>query len=250
MAFPQGETPDEVAADAARLAGQGARVVYCKVGRPDARDEEIVAAVREAIGPGPLLRVDANEAWSPAEAVQRIRAFASYGLDWVEQPVPAEDVAGLAFVRRKVDVKVAADQAVYTTGELRHVLEHEAADVVVVGHHETGGLWRLRQLAALAEAHGVLVNRHACMETALSTLAAAQVASCIPNLTLGNQAMHQLLAEPILASPAEVASVGPLRVSDAPGLGVELDQHAVARAHERYGSRGAYRAVERREAGP
>jgi L-alanine-DL-glutamate epimerase-like enolase superfamily enzyme len=246
MAFPQGETPDEVAADAARLAGEGARVVYCKVGRADAGDEEIVAAVRDAVGPGPLLRVDANEAWSPAEAVERIRALEAYGLDWVEQPVRADDVAGLAFVRRKVDVKVAADQAVYTTGELRHVLEHEAADVVVVGHHETGGLWRLRQLAALAETYGVLVNRHACMETALSTLAGAQAVSCIPNLTLGNQAMHQLLAESILAAPAEVASVGPLRLPNGPGLGIELDHEAVARARERYESHGAYRAVEKR----
>lgn len=244
MAFPQGETPEAVAAHAVELAGEGARVVYCKVGRPDAGDEEIVAAVRDAIGPELLLRVDANEAWTPSEAVERIRALEPYGIDWVEQPVRADDVAGLAHVRRKVAVKIAADQSVYTVGELRHVLEKEAADVVVVGHHETGGLWRLRQLAAVAEAHGVLVNRHACMETALSTLAGAQAAVCIPNLTIGNQAMHQLLAETIVAVPGGVASTGSLRVPDGPGLGVELDLDAVARARERYGSHGAYRAVE------
>jgi muconate cycloisomerase len=250
MAFPQGETPDELAADAARLVADGARVVYCKVGRPDADDEEIVAAVRDAVGPRPLLRIDANEAWRPAEAVERMRVLEAYDIDWVEQPVSADDVAGLAFVRRKIGVKVAADQAVYTQADLRRVLEEQAADVVVVGHHETGGLWRLRQLAALAEAHGVLVNRHACMESALSTLAGLQAAACTPNLTLGNQAMHQLLAESILADPVEVASVGPVRVSDAPGLGVELDLDAVARARERYASQGAFRAVEPGEGRP
>lgn len=245
MAFPQGETAEAVAVHAAELVQAGARVVYCKVGRPDAGDEEIVAAVREAIGPEPLLRVDANEAWGVAEAVERIRALEPYGLDWVEQPVRADDVTGLAWVRRRVGTKIAADQAVFTAGELRLVLEHEAADVVVVGHHETGGVWRLRQLAALADAHGVLVNRHACMETALSTLTGAQAAACIPNLTLGNQAMHQLLAEAIVASPAPVASVGALAVRDAPGLGVELDLEAVARARERFERQGAYRSVER-----
>jgi muconate cycloisomerase len=132
---------------------------------------------------------------------------------------------------------------VFTEGELRHVLEKDAADVVVVGHHETGGVLRLRRLAAHAEEHGVEVNRHACVESAISTLTAAQAAACIPNLTVGNQAMHQLLAESLVHE--DVASVGPLRVPDAPGLGFELDVDAVARARERYERDGAYRSVER-----
>ena len=243
MAFPQGETAEEVAAHAADLVSTGARVVYCKVGRPDAGDEEIVASVRGAIGPEPLLRVDANEAWGVEEAVERIGALEPYGLDWVEQPVAADDVSGLAEVRRGVGTRIAADQAVFTAGELRHVLEKDAADVVVVGHHETGGILRLRQLAALAEEHGVLVNRHACVESAISTLTAAQAAACIPNLTIGNQAMHQLLVEPLVHG--DVASVGPLRVPDAPGLGIEVDLDAVERARERYERDGAYRSVER-----
>lgn len=243
MAFPQGETAEEVAAHAGELVSTGARVVYCKVGRPDAGDEAIVSAVREAVGPEPLLRVDANEAWGVEEAVKRIGALEPYGLDWVEQPVAADDVSGLAEVRRSVSAKIAADQAVFTLGELRQVLEKDAADVVVVGHHETGGLLRLRQLAALAEEHGVLVNRHACVESAVSTLTAVQVAACIPNLTIGNQAMHQLVSEPLVH--ADVASVGALPVPDAPGLGIELDRDAVERARERYERDGAYRSVER-----
>ena len=243
MAFPQGETAEEVAAHAGELVSTGARVVYCKVGRPDAGDEEIVASVRDAIGREPLLRVDANEAWSVEEAVERIGALERYDLDWVEQPVAAEDVSGLAEVRRSVGTRIAADQAVFTLGELRHVLEKDAADVVVVGHHETGGILRLRQLAACAEEHGVLVNRHACVESAVSTLTAAQAAACIPNLTIGNQAMHQLLADPLVRT--EVASVGPLRVPDGPGSGIEIDFDAVARASERYERDGAYKTVER-----
>jgi L-alanine-DL-glutamate epimerase-like enolase superfamily enzyme len=243
MAFPQGETAEEVAAHAGELVGEGARVVYCKVGRPDAGDEDIVSGVRRAVGSEPLLRVDANEAWGVGEAVERIAALEPYDLDWVEQPVAADDVTGLAEVRRSVGTKIAADQAVFTVGELRHVLEQDAADVVVVGHHETGGVLRLRQLAALAEEHGVLVNRHACVESAISTLTAAQAAACIPNLTLGNQAMHQLLAEGLVSG--DVASVGSLRIRDEPGFGFELDLDAVERARQRYERDGAYRSVER-----
>ncbi|MDH4176888.1 MAG: mandelate racemase/muconate lactonizing enzyme family protein [Thermoleophilia bacterium] len=244
MAFPQGDTAAELAAHAAELATEGYRVVYVKVGRDGRDDEEVVAAVREAIGPTPLLRVDANEAWDVPTAIDAIRRLERYGIDWVEQPVAAGNVTGLARVRRSVDVKVAADQAVHTASELRAVLEHEAADAVVLGHHETGGLWRLRQAAALTEAHGVPLNRHACVESAISTFAGLQVAACVPTLTIGNQVMHQLLAEALVTTPLPLRG-GRVTVPSGPGLGLELDHDAVERARARHASDGPYRTLER-----
>jgi L-alanine-DL-glutamate epimerase-like enolase superfamily enzyme len=123
------------------------------------------------------------------------------------------------------------------------VLEREAADVIVLGHHECGGLWRMRELAGTTNARGLPFNRHAVMESELSTCAALQVMSAIPNLTLGNQAMHQLLAESLVRDAVD-ATAGRIRVPDAPGLGIELDPDAVARAHERYAEHGPYRSVE------
>ena len=228
MAFPQGDTAEELARDAAALAQEGHRVVYLKVGRAHRDDEEIVAAVREAIGPEPLLRVDANEAWDVPGAVDAIRRLEPYDLDWVEQPVAAGNVAGLAWVRRSVETKIAADQAVFTNHELRLVLEQEAADAIVIGSHETGGLWRLRQLAHLAETYGIPVNRHACVESAISTFAALQVVACLPNVTLGNQVMHHLLAEQLVTTPLDLTG-GRVAVPAAPGLGFELDLDAVER---------------------
>lgn len=239
MGFPQGDTAEELARDAAALAAEGHRVVYLKVGRAHRDDEEIVAAVREAIGPEPLLRVDANEAWDVPGAVDAIRRLEAYDLDWVEQPVAAANVAGLAWVRRRVATKIAADQAVHTTAELRAVLEAEAADAIVLGSHESGGLWRWRQLGYLAEAYGIPLNRHACVESSLSTFAALQLLACLPNLTLGNQVMHHLLAEQLVSTPLELAG-GRATVPERPGLGCELDEDAVERARERYERQGPY----------
>lgn len=244
MGFPQGDTAEELARGAAALAAAGHRVLYVKIGREGRGDEEVVGAVRDAIGPDPLLRADANEAWDVPQAVAAIRALEAFDLDWVEQPVAADNVSGLARVRRSVDVKVAADQAVHTRAELLQVLEHEAADAIVVGSHEAGGLWRWRQLASLAEAHGIPLNRHACVESEISTFAALQVLAAIPNLTLGNQVMHQLLAEPLVATPLEQDG-GALRIPARPGLGFELDEDAVARAQERHARQGPYLSVER-----
>jgi len=239
MAFPQGDTAEELARDAAALATQGYRVVYLKVGRGDRDDEEIVGAVREAIGPEPLLRLDPNEAWDVPGAVDAIRRLEAYDLDWVEQPVPAGNVSGLAWVRRSVETKIAADQAVHTTAELRAVLEQEAADAIVLGSHESGGLWRWRQMAYLAESHGIPMNRHACVESAISTFAALQVLGCLPNQTLGNQAMHHLLSEQLVTTPIEIAG-GRVAVPTAPGLGFELDLDAVGRARDRHERQGPY----------
>ena len=239
MAFPQGDTADELAREAAALAAAGHRVVYLKVGRPHRDDEEIVAAVREAIGPGPLLRVDANEAWDVPTAVDAIRRLEAYDLDWVEQPVLAGNVAGLAWVRSRVETKIAADQAVFTTAELRAVLDAEAADTIVLGSHESGGLWRWRQLAYLAESYGIPVNGHACPESSLSTFAGLQLLSCVPNLTLGNQVMHHLLTEQLSTTPIAIEG-GRAAIPTGPGLGCELDHAAVERARRRYEQQGAY----------
>jgi L-alanine-DL-glutamate epimerase-like enolase superfamily enzyme len=239
--FLQGDDAETLAAHARELADHD--VIYLKVGRPR-DDDAIVAAVREAIGPLPLLRIDANEAWDAAAAVERIRRLSVYDLDWVEQPVPHWDVAGLAHVRRKADVKIAADQAVYTTQQLRQVLDAEAADVIVQGPHDAGGLLRFSRQAAICAAWGLNVNLHAFMQSEISFLAHGQVASTVPNLTSGNQVMHQLLAERLTSGVDVSTPAGRFRLPDAPGHGFELDEDAVARAHERFLRDGAYGTIE------
>ena len=241
FAFLQGDDAEALAAHARELAGH--RVVYLKVGRPR-DDDAIVAAVREAAGPEPLLRIDPNEAWDAATAVDRIRRLELHDLDWVEQPVPHWDVDGLADVRRRVSVKIAADQAVYTTQQLRQVLTARAADVIVTGPHDAGGLLPFRKQAAMCEAWGLRVNLHAFMQSDISMCAHAQVAATIPNLTDGNQVMHQLLAERLTKAEVPLPG-GRFAVPDAPGHGFEVDPDAVGRASERFERDGSYDTIER-----
>ena len=238
--FAQGDTPDDLSRHARDLADRGHEVIYLKVGRSASDDEACLAAVRDAIGPDRRLRIDPNEAWDVPTAIERIRRFERFDLDWVEQPVPAGNVSGLAHVRRSVSTRIAADQAVFTVSQLRNVLEREAADVVVQGSHDAGGLLRFRQQASLCEAYGVNVNRHAFMESEISFLANLQVAATIPNLTVGNQMMHQLLDERLVKGPPLLRSGGRFSVLQGPGHGFEIDLDAVGRAHERWQSQGAY----------
>jgi L-alanine-DL-glutamate epimerase-like enolase superfamily enzyme len=230
--FVQGDAPSDVGAHAHELVAHGHSVLYLKVGLGRERDLARVEAVRTAIGDGPLLRVDANEAWDVPTAVDTIRELEPFRVDWVEQPISGDNVPKLARVRRDVSTKIAADNAVYSPGELRTVLEADAADAVVLSPHESGGLWSFGRMAYLAQTFGVPVNRKGYLESSISTFAALQALAGIPNLTSGNQLTHQLLAESLTTTRLDPRE-GLIEIPAEPGLGFELDQDAVARASRR-----------------
>jgi glucarate dehydratase len=114
----------------------------------------------------------------------------------------------------------------------------------VLAPHDAGGLLPFRRQAALCEARGVDVNLHGFVQSEISFLAHAHVAATIPNLTSGNQVMHQLLAERLTTGVDVATPAGRYRLPDAPGHGFEIDDDAVGRAHERFLRDGAYVNVE------
>jgi muconate cycloisomerase len=231
--FVQGDGPEEVAAHARELVGQGVEVVYLKVGRGDELDVANTAAVRAAIGDR-RLRLDANEAWDTLTARRMIARLERFEPEFLEQPSPAESPSALARLRRLSPVPIAADQLVATPQDILEIARHEAADLIVLGIHETGGLGGMRKAAAVAEAAGLNICLHGVYESGITTCASNQVAATIPNLDDGNQIMVQLLAEDIVATPRLVPMDGRLPVIEGPGLGFELDRDAVGRAAERW----------------
>jgi muconate cycloisomerase len=232
--FVQGDSPDELAAHARELVAQGFRVLYVKVGRGEALDVEIARAVREAIG-DVRMRLDANEAWDVFEARRMLEKLKPFDPEFIEQPLAsaggAEMLAGL---RAVTDIPIAADQSVFSPEEVFAVCRSRAADVIVLGLHETCGVTRFRKAAAIAEAAGVRICLHGVFETGITTCAANQVAATLPNMDDGNQIMPQLLEEDIVKSPDLTPVDGALPISTLPGLGFELDREAVGRAAEAY----------------
>ena len=235
--FLQGDTAEELAAHARELLEADCPVFYMKIGRGEAIDLANVAAVRAAIG-ARRLRLDANEAWDPLTARRMIAALAPYRPEFIEQPTPSQSLEALAQVRQAVDVPIAADQTAFTLFDVYEICKARAADVIVLGLHETGGLTGFRKAATVAEAAGVKLCLHGVFETGITTCAANQAAATIPNLDDGNQIMPQLLAEDIVAAPELTPRRGRLPVFEGPGLGFELDRDAVARAAARHGDEG------------
>lgn len=231
--FIQGDTADELAASAERILTQGVSIFYLKVGRGEAADLENVAVVRGVIG-GRRLRLDANEAWCPATAIRMIGRLAAYEPEFIEQPTPAGNLSALEQVKCAVSVPIAADQSAFTAADVYELCRRQAADLIVIGPHEAGGLQAFKKAAAVAEAAGLEVCLHGQFVTGISDCAQHQVGLTTPNLADGNQIMHQLLAEDLIAAPDLTPRDGRLGPLAGPGLGFTLDPDAVQRAAERY----------------
>ena len=224
FAFLQGATPGALADHARQYVSRGFDVLYLKVGIGEEQDVAAVRAVREAVGDGPRLRIDPNEAWDHLTAVRMIRRLAEYHLDWVEQPMDFQDLAGHATLRRQVPVPIALDQAVFTDADVLEVIRHDAADAVVIGFHETGGLlksaqgghrggrrWPAREPARRARRIRALDHRRP----------AGPCNHSQPEH--GHQVMHELFVEDVLVDGLISIEGGRTAVPDRPGLGAEID---------------------------
>ena len=172
----------DLAAAAVQRVADGFSTLKMKVGTDAATDVARVRAVREAVGSDVTIRLDANQGWTPDEAVTVIRALenADLGVELVEQPVRGEDVEGLAAVRSRVGLPVMADEALYSLVDLDRIIRLEAADLVNVKLAKCGSLGvALEQLRRATEAGlGTMVG--SMMETAIGVGAVAAVAAAHP----------------------------------------------------------------------
>jgi L-alanine-DL-glutamate epimerase-like enolase superfamily enzyme len=232
--FARGESAEEVARDAADLAQEGFDVIYLKVGLGDDIDLQTVEAVRSAIGPNKRLRVDPNEQWTPVHLSRMVRKLLPFNVEVIEQPTHCESVSALAHVRATCPIPVSADQAVFTPFDAFDVCRQQAADMIVIGPHETGGLSRLAKVAHIAEAAGINVCIHGLLESGITVCASNQVASTIPNLDDGNQHMTRLLAWDLVKSPDLHPQNGRLPALNGPGLGFEIDWDGVERGKREF----------------
>jgi muconate cycloisomerase len=233
FAFLQGDKADDLAQHAAEAVAEGYSVIYMKVGRGEQADLRNVAAVRDVIGDR-RLRLDANQAWDPGTAIYMINKFSLHEPEWIEQPTPAQNITALRQVKESVNIPIAADQSVYTLFDVYQVCRQQAADVIVLSPHEAGGLLAFKKAVAVAEAAGISVCLHGQFVTGISDCAQHHVGLTVPNLTDGNQIMHQLLQEDVVAAPDITPKKGKLGIIEGPGLGFELNREAVERAAERY----------------
>jgi L-Ala-D/L-Glu epimerase len=222
MTLPAGP-PEEVAARAREGLRAGYACFKVKVGLPD--DPDRVAAVREAVGPWPALRVDANRAWTVEQAVTCIRAIEGHDLEFVEQPCRSLDE--LRQVRGRVSTPIAADESVRSTRALRRALELEACDAVNVKLAGAGGFKAAREALRLARGNGLGAFLSSTLDGPWGIAAALQLAGSEEVTLACGLATLELFDAPI-ARALPAPRNGTLKVPAGPGLGIHADPEALA----------------------
>lgn len=218
------ESPEEMAARAREAVDRGFRCLKVKVGDSATRDLHRLTAVRREVGPEPALRLDANGAWTRREARSRLLRLEPYGVEYVEQPLPADDLEGLGLLREEsgTGVKVAADESASTPERVRTLAENGLVDVVVLKPGVLGDPARTLEAARIAGRHAVEVVFTTCLGAAVERAGALQLAAAdgrdgLPPCGL---ATGELLQEDVVPDPTRPEG-GRLPVPlDRPGLGL------------------------------
>ncbi|MCU1536841.1 MAG: dipeptide epimerase [Humibacillus sp.] len=209
-------------ADSARArVTAGFTTLKMKVGTDAAGDVQRVAAVRKAVGPAVTLRLDANQGWTREEAVVVIRALedADLGVEFVEQPVAADDVEGLAWVRERVGLPIMADESCYGPYDLERIIRLGAADLVNVKLAKCGSLTVGRDLLRRAEEAGLGTIVGSMMESHVGVGAAAALVAAAPTTATPDlDAAWWSVASPVVGGVAY--SGNQLRLPVDVGLGI------------------------------
>ena len=171
-------TPEEASALALNAWHEGFRALKIKVGDPLGADADLarIEAIVQAV-PGMRLRIDANQAFAPDDAIKFAQALAVSGamIELLEQPVPKEDVAGLKYVKERTAIPVFADESARSVAEVVHLLREGAVDGINVKLMKSGITGAL-QIIALCRASGTKLMLGCMLETSLGIAAAAQIA--------------------------------------------------------------------------
>jgi L-alanine-DL-glutamate epimerase-like enolase superfamily enzyme len=226
-----------VAQCAAGLAA-GYDVFYLKVGTDIAADLGRVTLVRDQIGAGAALRIDANGAWSPAQARANLRLLSDYGIDFVEQPVSETPPDLMRRIRDLEMVTVASNEGLWTEAEAMRRILADVSDVYCFSPYWVGSLRRFQFLGELAARRGAAVCKHTHGEFAIAAAAAQHVMLTLPAIVRGNQQTsahmeHDLAEIPISTGPDWGQPAGP-------GLGITVDEDLLAAAADRYRRDGQF----------
>jgi L-alanine-DL-glutamate epimerase-like enolase superfamily enzyme len=211
-----------------RAAGYVIYKVKVGIGSPEA-DAARTQAACQALGQDCLVSADANQGWDAAQAIRFVRAVAGSGLGFFEQPVRADDLAGMAEVAAASAVPIGADEGIHGRDDIERHYERRAASGVSLKAIKLGGLRAVLEAGRLCDRLGMKVNI-SCKtgESSVASAAALHVAAVVPALAWGLTVTSLGLAEDVVAAPLR-ADGGHIRVLDGPGLGIEVDESRVRR---------------------
>src|SRR3989440_4651264 len=188
-----------------------------------------VAAVREAVGADVDLLIEVHRRLAPMHAIRIARAMERFRPFWFEEPVSSTNLDALAECRRQIALPIVTGEELYTRMEFRRAFELRAADIVNPDVCNCGGILELRAIAQMAEPSLVTVSPHNYNSTTVGLAATLQVSAAIPNFLITEYFVNFETRGREIARPAFDVRDGFIAVPQGPGLGIDLDEAALAR---------------------
>jgi len=231
--------PGKMIEDAERAIKQyGIRVMCLKAGGKGGWEQDVknFIAVRHAVGPDVAIGIDPNEGWTVSESIRALHSLAPHRLDYLEQPVKRQNVAGMAAIRRELrGVPLMADEGVMTLGDAYALARADAVDVFCVKLYKMGGLRAAKKIAAVGEAAGIQLNIGGlAVLSQLEAAAGAHFYASSPARQVMPAAefifgLGVLGPDPLVPDTDFVIEDGHVIAPSRPGLGIPIDERAIAR---------------------
>lgn len=212
---------DEMVADSIKAVEQGFKILKIKVGKEGLEDIKRIEAIRKAVGNDIALRIDANQGWTPKEAVKIIGTMEDKGIvmDLVEQPVHAHDFKGMQYVTQHSYTPILADESVFSAEDAIHIIEGGAADLINIKLMKTGGIYEALKICSIAEIYHVECMIGCMLESKISVSAAAHLAAAKGVITRADLDGPSLCSiDPYEGGPMYQGA--DIFMNDTPGIGI------------------------------
>ncbi len=222
--------PEDMAEDAVRAVRRGFKALKVKVGVDPKEDFERVREIREAVGADIAIRIDANEGWTVNQAIEILKRLERFDIEFAEQPVLAEDIKGLAEIRRNTSIPVMADESVHSPEDALNLVSENAVDLINIKLMKSGGIHKARKIAAIAEAAKVPCMIGCMGESNIGITAGVQLAAAVRNIAYADLDSDILLKDKlVLEGGAKLEA--PRRIPpEKPGLGLtRLDEEVLGK---------------------
>jgi L-alanine-DL-glutamate epimerase-like enolase superfamily enzyme len=219
------KSPKEMAEDAVKAVKKGFKALKVKVGVNPAEDVERLKMIREAAGNDVQIRVDANQGWTRQQAMEALSKMEKFGIQFVEQPVLAEDLQGLISLRKTSPIPIMADESVHSPEDAMRLIRAEATDLINIKLMKSGGILKARKIAAIAEASGIPCMIGCMSESEIGIAAGAHLAAAVKNIQYADLDSDILLKDKLVKKGGTEVENSIRTFSKRYGLGVEeIDQ--------------------------
>ncbi len=220
---------------------RGYNVFYLKIGVDEEAEEEMISAVRDAIGPNRKIRLDVNQSWSIPQATRLLNSWhENYVIDFVEAPVPIDPVENMIDLKRQVRTPIAVNEGLWREADAMRLIRSRCADYLCISQYWVGSLRRFQTIIQAANLEGQLICKHTHGEYGLTAAAGQHMMLAAPNACDGHQQTAQMMENDILTERIPITNGPKWGLIDGPGLGVEVDEDKLMKYNEAYLSDGEY----------